>query len=136
MEAFARLDRGWREVGPHYMEAAAHGTPRADPRRPRRVRGAQARHRRALDFGRRSGEPQVLFPASPNAALIEAMLGDGRCRPAGGRAVRRAGRGSARARRGRLLVAVLALALALTDQADGSRSSTATVRHGGWSPPG
>jgi hypothetical protein len=74
MEAFASLDRWVARVGPHYMEGGMLGTralilaARGDP-------GAQSCIDRALDFGRRSGEAQVLFPALADAALIAAAGG-------------------------------------------------------------
>jgi class 3 adenylate cyclase len=75
-EAFARLDAWTREVGPHYMEAAAHSC-RAKLRAARGDRpGAQADISGALDFARRSREPQMLLPTLADAALIVATGGD------------------------------------------------------------
>jgi len=77
VEGFDRLDRRVAEIGPHYMQAPAHGT-RASIRAARGdAAGAAADIQHALEFGRRSGEPQTLFPALAEAALIEAMLGEG-----------------------------------------------------------
>jgi class 3 adenylate cyclase/tetratricopeptide (TPR) repeat protein len=75
-EAFDRLDRWVSEIGPHYMQAAAHMT-RGQMRAARGETGAKADIDEALDFGRRSGEPQVVFPTLAAAALIAATSGDG-----------------------------------------------------------
>jgi hypothetical protein len=75
-EAFTRLDRWVERVGPHYMEAPAHVT-RAKIQAARGEAGAQQNSDQALEFGRRSGEPQVLFPTLADAALIAATSGDG-----------------------------------------------------------
>jgi hypothetical protein len=75
-EAFTRLDRWVAQVGPHYMEAAAHIT-RAKIRAARGEAGAHSHSDQALDFARRSGEAQVLFPSLADAALIAATSGDG-----------------------------------------------------------
>jgi class 3 adenylate cyclase/tetratricopeptide (TPR) repeat protein len=74
-DAFERLDRWVERVGPHYMEGAILGK-RAQIRAARGELGVQPCVDQALDFGRRSGEPQVLFPALGDAALIAAMSGD------------------------------------------------------------
>jgi tetratricopeptide (TPR) repeat protein len=77
VEAYDRLDRWVSEIGPHYMQAPAHGT-RASIRAARgEASGAAEDIQRALEFGRRSGEPQVLFPALAEAALVDAMQSDG-----------------------------------------------------------
>ncbi len=74
--AFAGLDAWIREVGPHYMEAAAHSC-RAKLRAARGDRpGAQADISGALGFARRSREPQMLLPTLADAALIVATGGD------------------------------------------------------------
>jgi hypothetical protein len=57
------------------MEAAAHIT-RAKIEAARGQPGAQAHSAQALDFCRRSGEPQVLLPTLADAALIAATSGD------------------------------------------------------------
>ncbi len=75
-EAFTRLDRWVAQVGPHYMEAAANII-RAKIRAARGEAGAQQNSDQALEFGRRSGEPQALFPTLADAALIAATSGDG-----------------------------------------------------------
>jgi tetratricopeptide (TPR) repeat protein len=75
-EAFTRLDRWVAQVGPHYMEAAAHIT-RAKIRAARGEADVQFHSDQALDFARRSGEAQVLFPSLADAALIAATSGDG-----------------------------------------------------------
>jgi len=73
--AFGRLDDWVAAVGPHYMEAAAHST-RA---KLRCARGDMDAARRdiedALDFGRRSREPQALLPPLADAAVIGAIAG-------------------------------------------------------------
>jgi class 3 adenylate cyclase len=74
-EAFTGLDRWVAQVGPHYMEAPANFI-RAKIRAARGEAGAQAHADQALDFARRSGEAQVLFPALADAALIAATSGD------------------------------------------------------------
>ena len=74
-EAFARLDRWVAQVGPHYMESAADTT-RARIAAARGEGNAQAYSAQALDFCRRSGEPQVLLPTLADAALITATSGD------------------------------------------------------------
>jgi len=63
-------------MGPHYMEAAAHIT-RAKIQAARGEAGARADSDQALDFARRSGEPQVLLPSLADAALIAATSADG-----------------------------------------------------------
>ena len=75
-EAFTRLDRWIQQMGPHYMEAAAHIT-RAKIQAARGEAGARADSDQALDFARRSGEPQVLLPSLADAALIAATSADG-----------------------------------------------------------
>jgi len=75
-EAFTRLDRWIQQMGPHYMEAAAHIT-RAKIQAARGEASAQADSDQALDFARRSGEPQVLLPSLADAALIAATSADG-----------------------------------------------------------
>ena len=78
--AFGRLDRWVAEVGPHYMEAAARSA-RAKLRSARGDRrGAEADMESALDFARRSSEPQVLLPTLADAALIAATTSGGRDR--------------------------------------------------------
>jgi hypothetical protein len=77
--AFGRLETWVADVGPHYMEAAAK-TGRAKVRCARGDRrGAQADIESALDFARRSGEPQSLRPTLADAALIAATTGDRGC---------------------------------------------------------
>ena len=75
-EGFARLDRWVSQVGPHYMQAPAQAI-RAKILAARGESGVQSDIDRALDFGRRSREPQVLFPALADAAVIVAASGDG-----------------------------------------------------------
>jgi tetratricopeptide (TPR) repeat protein len=74
-EAFGRLDAWIASVGPHYMEAAAHGC-RA---KLRSARGdiviGRADIEGALEFARRSREPQSLLPTLADAAVIAAMSG-------------------------------------------------------------
>jgi tetratricopeptide (TPR) repeat protein len=74
-DAFGRLDAWIASVGPHYMEAAAHST-RA---KLRSARGDSEGGRRdidgALDFGRRSREPQALLPPLADTAVIAATSG-------------------------------------------------------------
>jgi tetratricopeptide (TPR) repeat protein len=73
--AFGRLDAYIAEVGPHYMEAAAHSV-RAKLRVARGdVAGASRDIESALDFARRSLDPQVLLPTLADAALIAATRG-------------------------------------------------------------
>jgi len=63
------------EIGPHYMQAPAHGH-RAPIRAARGdVAGAVEDVQHALDFARRSGESQVLFPALADAALPGILAG-------------------------------------------------------------
>ena len=72
---FARLERWVTDVGPHYMEAAARSC-RAKMRAAREDRpGALADIESALDFARRSREPQMLFPTLADAALVAASAG-------------------------------------------------------------
>ena len=73
--AFGRLDAWIAAVGPHYMEAAAHST-RAKLRSARgEVDGVRRDIDGALDFGRRSREPQALLPPLADAAIIAATGG-------------------------------------------------------------
>ncbi|HYX86696.1 MAG TPA: adenylate/guanylate cyclase domain-containing protein [Gaiellales bacterium] len=73
--AFARLDAFVAQGSPHYMESAAHSA-RAKLRAARGdLAGAEADCRSALDFGRRSGDPQVVYPALADAALVAATGG-------------------------------------------------------------
>jgi tetratricopeptide (TPR) repeat protein len=78
--AFGRLDAWTATVGPHYMEAAAHSC-RA------KLRCAGGDHEGgkrdidgALEFARRSREPQSLLPTLADAAII-AAIGGGREAP-------------------------------------------------------
>jgi hypothetical protein len=74
-EAFDQLDAWTEVVGPHYMQAAAHSF-RAKLRSARGDRdGARRDVEDALDFGRRSREPQALLPPLGDAAVIEATAG-------------------------------------------------------------
>ena len=73
LASFDRLAAWVALVGPHYMEAVAHGS-RAKIRAARGdTQGAWADMNWTLDFARASGEPQVLFPALGEAALLAAM---------------------------------------------------------------
>jgi class 3 adenylate cyclase/tetratricopeptide (TPR) repeat protein len=114
-EAFTRLDRWVDQVGPHYMESGAHVI-RAKIRAARGEAGAQTHSDQALDFARRSGEAQVLFPALADAALIAATSGDGDA----GRRVAELFDELVEADPGKVMwtssSTVFALALALTDQ--------------------
>jgi len=77
LQSLERLTAWVAAVGPHYMESAAHGC-RAKIRAARGdAPGAAADMNRTLDFARGSGEPQVLFPALAEAALLAAMTGGG-----------------------------------------------------------
>ncbi|HEY3764015.1 MAG TPA: adenylate/guanylate cyclase domain-containing protein [Gaiellales bacterium] len=72
---FARLDAWVAQTGPHYMEAAAHSC-RALIRAARGdTAGALADVEGAIAFGRRSGEPQMLYPTLAEAALVAATVG-------------------------------------------------------------
>jgi len=72
-EAFGRLDAWIASVGPHYMEAAAHSC-RAKLRSARGdVEGGMLDIEGALEFGRRSREPQSLLPTLAAAAVIVAV---------------------------------------------------------------
>jgi len=74
-EAFGRLDAWIASVGPHYMEAAAHGC-RAKLRSARGdIVSGRADIEGALEFARRSREPQSLFPTLADAAVIAAISG-------------------------------------------------------------
>jgi hypothetical protein len=70
---FLRLDEWITANGPHYMVGAAHSC-RAKLRAARGDdAGAWSDVESALDFGRRSGEPQALFPPLADAALVAAL---------------------------------------------------------------
>ena len=116
METFARLDAWVSQVGSHYMEAAAKSS-RAQIRASRGEPGAQADTDSALDFGRRSGEPQMVLPCFADAALCMATLGEADA----GRRVAELVDELVGQRTGPIEAGywstVLALALALTDQA-------------------
>jgi class 3 adenylate cyclase/tetratricopeptide (TPR) repeat protein len=114
-EAFDRLDRWVSEVGPHYMQAAAHMT-RGQMRAARGEAGANADIDEALDFGRRSGEPQVVFPALAAAALIAATSGHGDAGRRVGELFDELVEAAPDQVEGSYWSAELALALALTDQ--------------------
>jgi class 3 adenylate cyclase/tetratricopeptide (TPR) repeat protein len=73
VEAFARLDRRVSEIGPHYMQQPAHGTRASIHAARGESAGAAEDMLSALEFGRRSAEPQVLLPALAEAALVEAV---------------------------------------------------------------
>ena len=74
-DAFGRLDAWIASVGPHYMEAGAHSA-RAKARSARGdLEGGRRDIAGALDFGRRSREPQALLPALADAAIIAATGG-------------------------------------------------------------
>jgi tetratricopeptide (TPR) repeat protein len=125
--AFGRLDAYIAEVGPHYMEAAAHSV-RAKLRVARGdLSGATRDVESALKFARRSRDPQVLLPTLADAALVEATRGG---RDAAHRVsalfdeVVEAFEGDMS---GVYWLVELALALALTDQPE----RFATVRAGG-----
>jgi class 3 adenylate cyclase/tetratricopeptide (TPR) repeat protein len=73
--AFGRLDAWIASVGPHYMQAAAHSC-RAKLRSARGdLEGGRRDIEDALDFGRRSREPQALLPTLADAAAIAATGG-------------------------------------------------------------
>jgi class 3 adenylate cyclase/tetratricopeptide (TPR) repeat protein len=73
--AFGRLDAWIASVGPHYMAAGAHSC-RAKLRSARGDReGGRRDIEDALDFGRRSREPQALLPTLADAAVIAATGG-------------------------------------------------------------
>jgi tetratricopeptide (TPR) repeat protein len=74
-EAFGRLDAWIASVGPHYMEAAAHSC-RAKLRSARGdIEGGRGDIEGALEFARRSREPQSLLPTLADAAVIAATSG-------------------------------------------------------------
>jgi class 3 adenylate cyclase/tetratricopeptide (TPR) repeat protein len=127
--AFGRLDAWIAAVGPHYMEGAAHSA-RAKVRSARGDSAGAARDTAgALDFGRRSREPQALLPVLADAAVIAAT--DGR-RDAPGRvaALFDEAVGAIEADiSGTFWLAEFALALALTGQ--GERFAAARVE-GPW----
>jgi tetratricopeptide (TPR) repeat protein len=78
--AFGRLDAWVVAVGPHYMEAAGHSC-RAKLRWARGdLDGGLSDIEGALDFARRSREPQSLLPTLADAAVI-AAIGGGREAP-------------------------------------------------------
>jgi tetratricopeptide (TPR) repeat protein len=80
--AFGRLDAWVASVGPHYMEAAAHSC-RAKMRWSRGdLDGGRKDIEGALEFARRSREPQSLLPTLADAAIAAAI---GRQRGAPGR---------------------------------------------------
>jgi hypothetical protein len=116
--AFGRLDAWVASVGPHYMEAGAHSF-RAKLRCARGdLEGARADIEGALDFGRRSREPQALLPTLADAAVIAAMSG-GRDAPQHVAALFDEAVGAVEDDiSGANCLAELALALALTGQAD------------------
>jgi tetratricopeptide (TPR) repeat protein len=129
-EAFGRLDAWITSVGPHYMEAGAHSF-RAKLRCARGdLVGARADIEGALDFGRRSREPQALLPTLADAALIAATSGG---REAAERVAALFNEAVAALEAdvsGAYWLTELALALALTGQAD----KVAAVRiEGPWS---
>jgi class 3 adenylate cyclase/tetratricopeptide (TPR) repeat protein len=75
VDAFTRLDTWIASVGPHYMQAAAHSS-RAKLRSARGdSEGARRDVAEALDFGRRSREPQALLTPLGDAAIIAATSG-------------------------------------------------------------
>ncbi len=128
--AFGRLDAWIASVGPHYMEAGAHSF-RAKLRSARGdLEGAAADIEGALDFGRRSREPQALLPTLADAALIAATSGG---REAAQRVAALFDEAVAALEAdvsGAYWLTELALALALTGQAD----HVAAVRiEGPWS---
>jgi len=114
-EAFMRLDRWVEQVGPHYMQVPVHST-RAKIRAARGEAGAQELCDQALEFARRSGEPQTLFPTLADAALIAALSGEADA----GRTVAELFDELVEADPGKMMGSywstVFALALALTDQ--------------------
>jgi class 3 adenylate cyclase/tetratricopeptide (TPR) repeat protein len=75
-DAFAHLERWVSEVGPHYIESAVHSV-RGVMRAARGEAGAAADTEEAVNFGRRSNEPQTRFPSLADAALIAATCGAG-----------------------------------------------------------
>ena len=77
--AFGHLDAWIASVGPHYMEAAAHSC-RAKLRSARGdVESGTRDIEGALEFARRSREPQSLLPTLADAAIIAATGGRPRC---------------------------------------------------------
>ena len=81
-EMFARLDAWIADTGPHYMESVGHmcrGLLRACRGD---ARGAVADADDALDFARRSLDPQVVMPTLADCLLVSSILG--RTDPGGG----------------------------------------------------
>jgi class 3 adenylate cyclase/tetratricopeptide (TPR) repeat protein len=116
--AFGRLDAWIAEVGPHYMEAAAHGA-RAKLRAARGdVAGSSRDMEGALDFGRRSREPQVLLPSLADAAVIAATSGEGGAAGRVSAFFAEAMQALEADANGAHWLVEFALALALTDQAE------------------
>src|SRR5207344_2539910 len=117
-DAFGRLDAWIASVGPHYMEAAAHSN-RAKLRSARGdLEGGRRDIEDALDFGRRSREPQALLPSLADAAVIAATSGG---REAARRVAELFDEAVAAVEAdisGAFWLAEFALALALTGQAD------------------
>jgi class 3 adenylate cyclase/tetratricopeptide (TPR) repeat protein len=73
--AFARLDEWVAAIGPHYIEAGAHAC-RSRLRSARGdIAGARADIAGALEFARRSGDPQMIYPTLADAALVAATNG-------------------------------------------------------------
>ncbi len=117
-QTFARLDRWVADVGPHYMEAAAHSC-RAKLRAARGDRlGARADIDHALDFARRSNESQMLLPALADAALIAATGVDADAAAQVSDLFDELSAATADTQEGSFWSAEIALALALTDQAE------------------
>jgi class 3 adenylate cyclase/tetratricopeptide (TPR) repeat protein len=77
LRTFERLAAWVDSVGPHYMEGVAYSC-RAKIRAARGdAEGAWTDMNRMLQLARGSGEPQMLFPALGEAALLAAMIAEG-----------------------------------------------------------
>jgi tetratricopeptide (TPR) repeat protein len=116
-DAFDRLERWVAEMGVHYMEASARSG-RAKLRAARGDdAGAASECASALEFARRSGEPQMLYPILADAALVAATSSGDTARQVAELAdellAARAGHHTARVSE---WAVTLALALALTSQ--------------------
>jgi class 3 adenylate cyclase/tetratricopeptide (TPR) repeat protein len=114
--AFGALDAFVAEVGPHYMEAAAHSV-RGKLRAARGdLSGATRDVESALHFARRSLDPQVLLPTLGDAALVAATSGGRDAAPRVSALFDEAVEAFEGDMSGVYWVVELALALALTDQ--------------------
>jgi class 3 adenylate cyclase/tetratricopeptide (TPR) repeat protein len=125
-ETFARLERWVADVGPHYMEAAARSC-RAKVRAARGDRpGALADIESALDFARRSREPQMLLPTLADAALVAASAGSSEAARQVAALFDELVAATGAAAEGSFWCTAFALALALTDQVE--RFAAVTVK--------